>query len=88
MGWLGLVVLIACFGLAGNARADISVGNAAFDDVYVSAGGYTYTITPWNSANEGGGTTPWISNGYRSVFHLCRGQYLRFQHGYRRMGRL
>ena len=66
MGWLGLVVLIACFGLAGNARADISVGNAAFDDVYVASGEYTYTITPWNSANEGGGPTPWITNGYYS----------------------
>jgi hypothetical protein len=63
-GLVSLMALAMCFALAGSAHADITVGNAAFEDVPVGSGGYTYTYTPWYSDNEGGGPPAWISNGY------------------------
>jgi hypothetical protein len=70
-----LCMAIAGLAMAGTGYAELTIGNAQFEDVYVGAGGYTYTITPWQSDNEGGGPPAWISNGYYSGEPATPGLY-------------
>ncbi len=46
------------------ATAEITVGNADFEDVKVEPGGYTYDSKPWNVSNDNEGYQAWLSNGY------------------------
>ena len=61
-----LVILMIVVALSATGTAAITVGNPGFEDVSIAPGGYSYEYTPWVSFNEGGGYTPWLSNGYYS----------------------
>jgi len=60
-----LLAMGICLAVAVTGYAEITVGNAQFEDVYLAPGGYTYTITPWQTSNASG-PPAWISNGYYS----------------------
>ena len=55
-----MMVVLAC----GVSFGEIVVGNPGFEDPGAAQGGYSYSFTPWEVSNDGGGYAAWLSNGY------------------------
>lgn len=60
------IVVMIVLAVSAVSTAAVTVDNSGFEDAGIAAGGYSYSYTPWESLNEGGGYTPWLSNGYYS----------------------
>lgn len=58
------ILLTALLFLSAASLGAITVGNPGFEDAAIDPGGYSYDYIPWESLNEGGGYTPWLSEGY------------------------
>ena len=57
-----MMLVIAALVMTGTGYA-LVVGNAGFEDIALTSGGYTYTTAPWVEVDRGSGVA-WIARGY------------------------